>query len=445
MGSALARNGDPVWDVSPAAGWRGLVSALGSVAALRLPSDIGDEHPGDGVVAVDVLGGVHVIPGVWSPVVGYRRLVRWLRQRFTLDPTEAGRTGNLVVFPYDWRLSNRYNATELERVVVPALERWRGAGHPQARLVFICHSMGGLVVRYFLEVLGGAAMCRSLVTMGTPYRGSLPALRYLVDGLRVRDRELARLTALARSLPSLHQLVPTYACVAQPDGLQYVRDVPVEGPDKALLADAEAFHREIADGVRDRCDTSPYEIHPIIGFAQPTPTVMLPDGDGYVWSNEIDGQDEGGDGRVPFLSAVPPELQGKGPRERAHLQAHGALPDDRGVREGIEFALTQIRRFHRGPSDPRAFGVRVPEMVSPGEPLTVTVTADSDELALAVTITDAYATAAPPAVTMANRGQGRYTRAVGGLPPGLYEVAVAPRGGGQPVTRHVMVWDGQDG
>ncbi|MFG1723135.1 esterase/lipase family protein [Micromonospora chalcea] len=397
------------------------------------------------MTAVDVLGGVHVIPGVWSPVVGYRRLVRWLRQRFSLDPTEAGRPGNLVVFPYDWRLSNRYNAAQLERVVVPALKRWREAGHPQAQLVFICHSMGGLVVRYFLETLGGAAICRSLVTMGTPYRGSLPALRYLVDGLRVKDRELTRLTALARSLPSLHQLAPTYACVDQPDGLRYLRDVSIEGPDAALLTDADAFHREISDGVRDRGDTNSYEIHPIIGFAQPTPTVVRPDGDGYVWSNEIDGHDEGGDGRVPFLSGIPAELQGKGPRERAHLQAHGALPDDRGVREGIEFALTQVRRFHRGPNDPKAFGVQVPEMVPPGQPFEVSATAASEELALAVTIADAYATGSPSAVTMVNRGHGRYTHAVEGLPPGLYQVTVAPRGGGQPVTTHLLVWDGQDG
>jgi hypothetical protein len=411
---------------------------------LRLPKDIGDDHPGDGVSAVDVLGGVHVIPGVWSPVVGYRRLVRWLRQRFTVDPTQAGHAGNLVVFPYDWRLSNRYNARELERVVVPALKRWREAGHPQARLVFICHSMGGMVVRYFLEVLGGEALCRSLVTMGTPYRGSLSALRYLVDGLRVRDRELKRLSALARSLPSLHQLVPTYACVAHADGLRYVREVSIDGPDAALLADADVFHRAISNGVRDRGDTFSYEVHPIIGFAQPTPTVVRPDDDGYVWENEIDGRDEGGDGRVPFLSGIPVEFQGSGPRERAHLQAHGALPDDRGVREGIEFALTQVRRFHRGPSDPRAFGVEIPEMVQAGEPFVVNATSASDELALTVTVTDAYATGSQPAVTMVNRGQGRYTRAVEGLAPGLYEVTVAARGGGQSVTTHLLVWDGQD-
>jgi hypothetical protein len=35
--------------------------------------------------------------------------------------------------------------------------------------------MGGLVARYYLEVLGGWEKCRALFTFGTPHRGSLNA------------------------------------------------------------------------------------------------------------------------------------------------------------------------------------------------------------------------------------------------------------------------------
>ena len=37
---------------------------------------------------------------------------------------------------------------EAVRVAVEALSRWRDAGHTKAKLVFVCHSMGGLIARY---------------------------------------------------------------------------------------------------------------------------------------------------------------------------------------------------------------------------------------------------------------------------------------------------------
>ena len=40
-------------------------------------------------------------------------------------------------------------------MVTPVLERWRHATkNPNAKLIFICHLMGGHIARYFLEVLG---------------------------------------------------------------------------------------------------------------------------------------------------------------------------------------------------------------------------------------------------------------------------------------------------
>ena len=57
-------------------------------------------------------------------------------------------------------------------------------GSPDAKLVLVGHSMGGLVARYFLECLDGWRDTRRLVTFGTPYRGSLNALNFLVHGLQ---------------------------------------------------------------------------------------------------------------------------------------------------------------------------------------------------------------------------------------------------------------------
>ena len=50
------------------------------------------------------------------------------------------------------------------RKVIPVLERWRqSTGNPDAKLVFICHSMGGLVARYFPVPPGGRRLTSKLL------------------------------------------------------------------------------------------------------------------------------------------------------------------------------------------------------------------------------------------------------------------------------------------
>ena len=46
-------------------------------------------------------------------------------------------------------------------------------------------SLGGLVARYYLEILGGTARCRGLITVSTPHAGTLTA--YLIGGQGARD------------------------------------------------------------------------------------------------------------------------------------------------------------------------------------------------------------------------------------------------------------------
>ena len=70
------------------------------------------------------------------------------------------------------------------RIIEPALERWRAQGGPyaDAQVVFVCHSMGGLIARWYIEQCGGAEITRKLITLGTPYRGAARALDQLVNG-----------------------------------------------------------------------------------------------------------------------------------------------------------------------------------------------------------------------------------------------------------------------
>jgi len=155
-----------------------------------------------------------------------------------------------VEFAYDWRLDNRVAAQDLRDRIAVWLAARRQT-HPNARVVLVAHSMGGLVARYYLEVLGGWRDARALVTFGTPYRGSLNALETLSNGL-TKAFGLVDLSDLVRSFPSIHQLLPIYPCVVIADGsvrrvTEVAREIP--GLNVDAVTAARAFHAEIEDAV----------------------------------------------------------------------------------------------------------------------------------------------------------------------------------------------------
>lgn len=313
LGSTLAdADGHEVWAASGKALVRGIRTLGKSVKRLTLPAGLGDEHPGDGVRPTGLMSDVHALPGVWKPVDGYSSLLNWLEAHFTLQrrlPGEAADVpANLVAFAYDWRLSCRYNAERLAERVDEELGRWR-ASRPDrrdAKVVFLCHSMGGLVTRSYVEQCGGAEVTRRVVTLGTPYRGSLDALLYLVNGMRYGIGPVGLdLTPFARSLPSLHQLTPDYACLAAAggSGLRYAREVAgLPGVDGELLRLAGLFHADL----RASEAGAPYGVEyvPVGGVRQPTPTTAEMEGDALRGLLTIDGVDEGATGGCPISPAA---------------------------------------------------------------------------------------------------------------------------------------------
>lgn len=135
------------------------------------------------------------------------------------------RPADFIEFPYDWRLDNRINAAMLRDLVSDRLRRWREYSHnPDARVIFLAHSMGGLVARYYLEVLEGLRDCRALITFGTLYRVSLNALDFLANGYK---RLFVDLTEVMRSFPSAYQLLPIYKALRV--GSDYVRVAEATG------------------------------------------------------------------------------------------------------------------------------------------------------------------------------------------------------------------------
>src|SRR4029077_12148331 len=101
-------------------------------------------------------------------------------------------------------LSNAVSGRRLAASALSALARWRQhSSNRKAKLILVCHSMGGLVARWFLEVLDGWRETRLLITIATPYQGSLNALDALANGLHKGLGPLhLDLSELVRSFPA---------------------------------------------------------------------------------------------------------------------------------------------------------------------------------------------------------------------------------------------------
>ncbi|WP_143659276.1 hypothetical protein [Streptomyces sp. SA15] len=435
MGSRLAVAGREVWSPSPGAVWEVIRTFAGSVRDLGLPKDIGDDHPGDGVEPVGLFGSLHALPGVWPLIAGYDGLLEWLRGTFTLRETTPDAPGNLVEFAYDWRLSCRYNARLLHRRIDEALGRWRASapGRANAQVRLICHSMGGLVGRYYVECLGGAEVTRTLITLGTPHRGSIGALDSLVSGHRIGGRgpRVGILTDFARSLPSLHQLIPDYACLEGPAGLVYPREVAggLPGVDPHLMRDAGDFHTEIRTAAEARVEQggSDQLCLPVVGVRQPTPTTAALDGERLRLCETIEGVEEGGDGRVPRFAAYPAEVSLESAAVGESYATHGALKAHKEVRRDLLKYLSPKPRVWRGAEPAYPMSVRVPDQVPAGEPLTVraeaaTAREGADELAVQALLKGPNRFKQQR--TLRNLGDGRYGGRFTDLAPGPYSVTV---------------------
>jgi pimeloyl-ACP methyl ester carboxylesterase len=369
LGSELRRHGQLLWghDGSVLSMLSTLRRRLDSIA---LPGGIGDGEPNDGVVATRLIPDLHIVPGLWTANLGYGRLLEFLRSRFHLveaSPADPDRCANFLPFPYDWRLSNRCTARRLASVIEPALKKWRAQGGPfaDAKVVFVCHSMGGLVARWCVEQEGGAEWTRRVVTLGTPHRGALKSLANLVNGTRLAWFG-TDLTAFARRLPSMHQLLPEYACIETADGeLSSLREVDVPSLDRGMVRDAMAFH-----DVLNRSGQPATELVPYVGFDQPTWTTARIEGGRVEPILTIEGKEEFGDGTVPRLASTPFWMTPNDATIRGIAEHHTALPAHQGMLDDLEFAFTARSVPYKANAGPR-LSVSVDEVVLAGDPVHV--------------------------------------------------------------------------
>ena len=349
LGSVLVKGGREVWGGSAKSAVGNIVTFGRALKELKLEPGIGHGDPKDGVSSPRVMPRLGMIPTFWK-LDGYGKLTEWLLKRFTLTPATDDQPGNLIEFPYDWRLSNQFNAQRLADTVVPHLERWRRHTKNQdAKLIFICHSMGGLVARWFLETLGGREVTRKLITIGTPYQGSVNALSALVNGMFLGLGPLGiAVDELVRSFPSVYQLLPTYSCLDVGDGqLRELAGTAMPNVDAANVSEGLAFHTRVSSAI----EASPcYQTFAIKGADQPTAQSAILRGGKVEPVRSHKGMDYAGDGTVPRPSSHPPEW----PNDLASIfvpQMHPMLQSTDSVLTQLFGVLTdQFGKVHgRGP------------------------------------------------------------------------------------------------
>nr|WP_319318814.1 alpha/beta fold hydrolase [Streptomyces europaeiscabiei] len=134
----------------------------------------------------------------------------------------------------------------------------------QEQVDVVCHSLGGLIARYYVQRLGGDHRVRTLVTLGTPHGGTRavpladahPIVRQMRPGSKVLEelREPApgcRTHFVAFWSDLDHVMVPPEtACVDHPDLM--AQNIRVTGIGHLALP----VHPAVATGIRQALDTS---------------------------------------------------------------------------------------------------------------------------------------------------------------------------------------------
>ncbi|MFL5980305.1 MAG: esterase/lipase family protein [Gaiellaceae bacterium] len=443
-GSVLQKDGKDVWAPTAGAAVGALFSLGKNIKSLALKDDPPDaDDLGDGVVATRVMPDIHLIPGFWK-IDGYSKLKNYVVKTFDVKLGE-----NLFEFAYDWRRDNRASARKLQRSADDWLKSWRASsGNKDAKLILVGHSMGGVVSRYYLECLDGWRDTRTLVTFGTPYRGSLNAVGTLSNGMEKKIGPIALdLSTMARSFTSIYQLLPVYPCVETRGGLVRVAETDVPNIDRQRAASARGFHEEIRLAVEQHEQDEEYlhgryAIRPVIGTFQPTAQSAKTHGDGVQLIKSYEGEDIGGDGTVPRVSATPIEVEHE---ENAMFaaQRHASLQNDdpvltqlAGVLSGLHLDLASFR----GPPTV-GLSLDIEDVYETREPVTIRARPEKESTdALLAVVEDA---SRPPdseqplelaRAPLRPAGDGWHSVEIPPLPDGAYRVTVLGSGMVEPVA-----------
>ncbi|OLZ63789.1 hypothetical protein AV521_37960 [Streptomyces sp. IMTB 2501] len=434
LGSVLrAPNGREAWNASFAMAAHVLGDFCEALEALRLPPGLGDGPPPAryALQPESLMPGSQVWPGFWAGA-GYPALLKSLRQHLK-NPAQQ-----LMIFTYDWRLSNQYNARLLMDRAKRRLHQWRReGGEPDAQLQLVCHSMGGLIGRYFLHVLGGTEMTRRAYTIGTPYVGSVKAVRVLTGHLLPpwAGRFGERLRSVAETFPSIAELLPAYRCVTKPRGMgspgtgggagddgpaDAIRllDCHVPGLSRQAVERSADFHTTIR---KREAESGDRLVHVFTGGGQPTEQSVVIDPSGLRFTCQQRGFDHGGDGTVPRFSSVPPHWEDDSPA-LFYPSTHVGLTSHR------ELLRSLTRKIAAAPSSAtltpaRSLSLHVDPVVLAGQTVPLQVHTDCPDLTLDARLQHVGGTPYGRPLPLRPDGTGNYTADLT-LPPGIWHITV---------------------
>jgi pimeloyl-ACP methyl ester carboxylesterase len=396
-GSVLADDHGVVWGKS----LRGVLGAVADPDRLSV-------NTSPSMRAVGVMPTLGFFPPFQLP--GYDKLVRQLVKGLDGSPTvdcaaesqERNLAADIVVFPYDFRLgvaaASHRLATEVNARLAHLPPRDR-----VGRVVVIGHSMGGLVGRHWLAQPDQASLCRALLTLGTPHRGASKALEWLVNGVSLGGTVpvvgsamagssrllLGDLTEVLRGWPATYDLLPTYEVVEDPQRGTTLTPLDLAHSSGPGYAASETFLREAGRAKQLHDDiTSVWanvehprpQVIPFYACDHGTPHVAtLAEGELNVKRSDPSWQPNcgwQGDGTVPAISAIPPELAAReaAPLRHPVFDRHVPMASTPQVVAMVRNLLGQDLSAIRGPESDSALrlGVDLDEACLLGQELGMT-------------------------------------------------------------------------
>ncbi|MFD7319701.1 hypothetical protein ACFV9D_01205 [Streptomyces sp. NPDC059875] len=455
MGSALrdVESGKQLWGV------KRLFEYSARMHADRLRAlGVTEEERTEATGRVEPTGVLNVAE--WMPGLGsaqpYNHLVSELRH-------EALHRSAVHPFPYDWRLSVEHNGALLATAARRHLEAWREHAahrhylglHPEAgpaRIVFVAHSLGGLLVRELVHRGDLGPDIRAVLTVGTPFSGSVKAA-VMLDSGKGAPLPLPRtvLRDAARTMPGVYDLLPGYRALdlGLDSRVPNADDLVALGGRRELVLESMRW-RDSRQGL-----TLP-DHRMVVGLGKRTLQSYRMTADGVVGQDSILERDPSDD-RVLFHPDGRPRRENRegdgtvyqfaahlpGAREKAITvyQEHGALARSRTV---VDLARGMLRGL-RHPDELGAmlgdgsFDLDVPEWVEPGSPLTIEVSGWDGVFDLHCTAKEVSGLdeVLYPELKPVPDRDGTLVATCVATRPGLYEIEVV--GGSEPVTRLVLV------